>query len=457
MAETFDPTVYPALVTLGEQIRALAGESSYRAGRDYLRRSKISNTTVSDREAHAEVQGSSTYRVSIAFDGAAAKVTCTCPAHRRAKHCKHVVTVSLALVEQPRLFRIVPRTDMPVAAPTPRKRRDPSAKLKAEALKEQQRQAGLALVDRLLVELSSSGLGGLGPEQVALLGSVVETVHGLKLRRLGNALSGLRRLVVEGSEEERTPTAFASLLAQISLTRRVLGAALNGATSLDPALMQDLIGKTWTAKELELVSGIALVPLASSAEVDGDFIVDSTYLIERETKEIFVERQITPRGLRNAPLPSRRMMTLVDEAGIYPGLAPRRIKLTTTRRSALSMRDVQHIVEAAPTEIATLRHGLIERLAVPVDTAEVAVMFRPDAIVASGDHLAGLDRRGELLPLVWPAAWSAPTVHRTTADPSRVALFGLMELSPSGPVLRCLSLFGDLGWLNGPIYPELRT
>jgi hypothetical protein len=456
MAEVFDPAVFPALLALGQQIRELAGETAYRAGRDYLRKGVIQEPTVSGTQALASVRGSTDYRVSISFAGsAAAKVTCTCPAHRRSKHCKHVVAVSVALVEQPHLFRIVPKSEIPDVAPPQRKRRDPSAKQKAEELREEQRQAGLLLVDRLLDELAGTGIGGLGPEQLTLLASVAETVQGLKLRRLGNGLTGLRRLVVEHGQDETTPAAFAAQLAEISLMRQVVGASLAGKIDLDPALAEEFIGKTWRAKELEQVSGLELVTVAREAHDDGDFRVESMYLIDVPTNELFVERQITPRGLRGERFPSRRMRTLVDEAGVYPGLSPRRIKLVTVRQAAITMSHIESILAGAVTEVAKLRQQLVERLAIPVGAAEVTVVFRPEGIVATGDRLAAIDAHGEMVPVVWPDAWSNPTIRGMTNEPGRYAFVGVMDLASDGPQLRCLSIIGDLGWVNGPHYPEL--
>lgn len=456
MAEVFDPAGFPPLIALGQRLRELAGESAYRAGRDYLRGGMIKDLTVTDVQAMASVRGSTDYRVSISFGAAgAASVTCTCPAHRRSTHCKHVVAVAVALVEQPRLFQIVPRSEIPVVAPPTRKRRDPGAKQKAEALKEEQRQTGLILVDRVLEELTAMGIGGLGPEQLALVASVAETVQGLKLRRLGNALIGLNRLVVERGQDETTPTAFASLLAEIAMMRQVIGASLSGAVALDSALAEELIGKTWRAKDLEQVTGLQLVTLARETHDEGEFRVESMYLFDLPTRDIFVERQITPRGLRGERFPIRRMKTLVDEAGVYPGQSPRRIKIVTARRGALLMADIDAIVASAIVEISELRRRLVERLAAPVGSTEVAVVFRPVQIVATGDLLAGLDGQGDLVSLVWPGSWSAAMVRGMTREPERCALFGVMELARSGPLLRCLSIIGDLGWANCPTYPDV--
>jgi len=149
------------------------------------------------------------------------------------------------------------------------------------------------------------------------------------------------------------------------------------------------------------------------------------------------------------------MKTLVDEAGIYPGLPPRRIKLVTVRQTALQMSDIDRVVAGAVIKLSELRQRLLERLAVPVGAANVVVIVQPERIVAIGDQVAVNDGSGDNLLVTWPDAWSNPTVRAMMHEPGGWAIVGMMELAVIGPRLRCLALIGDLGWVNGPTYPEL--
>jgi len=46
--------------------------------------------------------------VTVSFPSVeSAKVSCTCPAHRRSKYCKHVVALCTALLEQPAAFAVL--------------------------------------------------------------------------------------------------------------------------------------------------------------------------------------------------------------------------------------------------------------------------------------------------------------------------------------------------------------
>jgi hypothetical protein len=454
MAAVFDPSRYQALLGLGERLRDLAGETAYGAGRDYLRQGMIKDASVSGLVARALVSGSTDYQVTISFDGDA-KVICTCPAHRRKKHCKHVVAVCVALLEQPKLFRIVEQVEIPQVAPPGRKRREGVSKQRAEELKAEQRRAGLELVDRLLDEIAAGGIGALGREQLALLTNAAETVRALKLRRLGNRLMALRHLAADGGETAGDPGRFAALLADICVTRQVLGAHLDGTNGFDPALAEELVGKTWRERDLERVTGLELLAVAEDVDDDGEFRIESTYLVDLPTGEIYVERQITPRGLRGEQRPSRRLRLFVDEAGVYPGVVPRRLKLLRVRRASVSMADVQRIVEGAVGEVGEIRRRLVERLTMPVAAPDLAVVFRPEALVAQGDRIAAIDQHGRALPLDWPAAWSKHALGILPDEAGRYALVGLAGLGDHGPELRCLAIVGELQWANGPTYPDL--
>ena len=110
----FDPAANGPLTDLGTRLRELAGDSAYRAGRDYLRKGKVREGAVAGSQAYATVAGSTDYRVTLAFPTIeSTKVTCTCPAHRRSKYCKHVVAVCAALLEQPATFAVLDEIPAP--------------------------------------------------------------------------------------------------------------------------------------------------------------------------------------------------------------------------------------------------------------------------------------------------------------------------------------------------------
>src|SRR5262249_16812119 len=199
----FEPTTYPALADLTDRLRGLAGDAAYKSGRDYLKKGAVKSGVVAGTTAFAVVTGSTDYRVSVVFGGGDPKVSCTCPAHRRSKFCKHVVALCVALFEGPS------ESGVTEAGPGGRKpqRGKKDGAPPAVAPPTEARSAGLETVDRLLDALAADGLVGLGPDKLALLAGAGELVRARKLRRLGNRVLALQRAATPdrkprlGSEE----------------------------------------------------------------------------------------------------------------------------------------------------------------------------------------------------------------------------------------------------------------
>jgi len=469
---TFDPAAHPPLTDLGGRLRELAGDAAYRAGRDYLRKGRVQDAAVAETAAYATVKGSTEYRVTVAFPSVeTTKVTCTCPAHRRNKYCKHVVAVCTALVEQPAAFAVIdalPEAPAPPKKAAPRKR---GAAAAAQVDPAGLRAAGLGVLDRLLVELADGGLAQLGPEKAALIEQSAELVRALKLRRLGNLLMQLRRNVANPSAlaaaacpdegRDRRGAAFARLLLDLYLCRAATGAHLEGTVALDPRLAEDLVGKTWRAEELEPVTGLQLVQVATTREDDGEFVVGSSYLADLGSGEIYAERQITPSRLRGAPpTPEHRVRLLVEEAGLHPGLPPRRIRLGRVRRAPLRVKDLGRLVEGAIDDLSEVQRRLVERAAVPFGQPEVAVLFRPRMLVAGpeGGKPSGkstrrtvrhepaatfgvVDAAGRFMAASMAGVTTEHLAATVPVD-GAFALFGIAALGENGLALQCLSVLG---------------
>lgn len=453
MATPFEPSAHPPLTDLGSRLRELAGDASYLAGRDYLRKGLVKQGTVAGTTSYATVAGSTDYRVSIAFADEP-KVTCTCPAHRRNKFCKHVVAVCIALLERPGDFVVV-EPSPEVQQPKP-KRRTAARRGAGKAQRAEMRAAGLETVDRLLEELADGGLMGIGPEKVSLLESTGELVRALKLRRMGNLVLTLQRAASQQRGATLEQRAFANLLVDLYLTRRAVGAHLEEQLVLDPRLGEDLLGKTWREDDLEPVAGLELVELAYTRADDGEFLIETSYLVDLADGTIYAEKQIVPLRLSGTSKTIHRHRLLVDEAGLYPGVPPRRIRLQRVRRAPLSVDDIDRLLARAVDSVPELRRRLVERLQVPFGPLEVAVLFRPTVLVTRGQSVAALDGEGHFLALDWPDPWSRD-LPSLLPESGAYALFGLLRLDEFGVRLDCLSVVSDaLRWGHGPIYPDVR-
>lgn len=455
MAAAFDPGAFPVLVALGNSLREMAGESMYAAGRELVRSGAVREATIAGTLAQAVVQGSTDYRVSLSFSRRAnsVKAGCTCPAQRRRRMCKHVVAVCLLLLERPSAFTVLEPADIPKPAKTRRPRKS-ATKTDPETTRAKQRADGLAVVDRLLEELAASGAAGLGPEGLELVRSAAETVRVLKLRRLGNALLTLVHIVESGRAAEE-PGEFADALRDVWMMRQMVGAHLEGRISLDAGTAASLIGKTWRASELERIGPLELVPVAEDHESDGEFRIQSVYHVDLLSGSLYVERLITPRGIRAKRLPSRRMRLHVPEAAIYPGLPPHRIQILREERAPLRRCDVGQVVALAGTSVASLHQELRERMTLPFASPELPVLFRPSALLVEPSRVIARDDAGQAVDILWPTTWSRQLPAILPEAPSQVALVGLAGLSDRGPVIQCLSLVGSLRWGNGPSYPEM--
>jgi len=472
---TFDPTAHPPLTDLGARLRELAGDAAFRAGRDYLRKGRVQDGAVAGDSAHATVKGSTEYRVMVAFPTVeTTRVSCTCPAHRRNKHCKHVVAVCTALLEQPATFAVLDALPAPPPTTKAPRRRGTTAKKPQPA---EQRAAGLEVLDRLLIELTDGGLAQLGPDKVALIEQCAELVRALKLRRLGNLLMQLQRAVGAVGEVESSGTdridgaAFARLVVELYLCRAATGAQLEGRAALDPRLAEDLLGKTWRAEELELITGLELVQVASATERDAEFAVATSYLVDIGSLEVYAERQITPLQLRSAPMVQHHVRLLVEEAGLYPGLSTRRIRLGRFQLAALRAQDLDRLVRHAPDDLSAIQRGLVEQALVPFGRPEIATLFRPALLVGPADEepperqmarpkdrsqhmrtLGAVDRAGRFISFRLPIGL-ADDLAVVGRNPSTFALFGLVGLGSTGLTFRCFSMVvpGGSATSSGPL------
>ena len=182
---------------------------------------------------------------------------------------------------------------------------------------------------------------------------------------------------------------FTRLLTDLYVTHRATGAHLAAEVQMAPAEAEDLLGKTWRDEELEPVTGLDLLDLAFTNTSDGEFRVESSYLLDLGTNALYIDRQITPAKLYGQPKPRHTQRLKVELAALYPGEAPRRLKLHRFRRVPLTAEEVTASVNRTPRTIARLRLPLIARLDSPFGLPELPSLFRPRALV----ERAGKTRR----------------------------------------------------------------
>lgn len=100
------------------------------------------------------------------------------------------------------------------------------------------------------------------------------------------------------------------------------------------------------------------------------------------------------------------------QAGLYPGLAPRRIKLGQFARAALRSEHLDRLIQGAVSDVSEIQRRLIEQAAAPFGRPEAAVLFRPSALLTAPEGTLGLtaragapagalDQQGQFLALDW--------------------------------------------------------
>jgi len=441
MPPPFDPGAHPNLTDLMTQLPELAGAAAFREGTVYFAKGLVQQTTVGGASAYATVKGSADYRVSVGF-GDPVKVTCTCPAHRRNRHCKHVVALCTALVQSPETFTVV---EAPAEEPAkPEKRPRAPRTNKGAPQTAELRAAGLDVVDRLLAELADGGLLALGPEKASLIAQAGELARALKLRRLGNLIVRLQDAVPATGGVGLDETAFAHLLVELELTRRASAASLRGDVALDPALAEDLLGKTWREDDLEPITALDLIAVGFRTVRDREFVVETAYLSDLRDGSLYAEKAITPARMwrgRRGMAPARLRLT-VAEAGLYPGPAPRRIRLKRWERAPLTADLIRGLVDRAKADYSELPRRCGERLAVPVADADVVALVRAERIGQDAGHVYAVDARGIALPLQWPSRAPADVPACLRSD-GPVGIFGLVHAGQGHVALEVLSVIGD--------------
>jgi uncharacterized Zn finger protein len=79
-----------------EQLRELAGESSFERGQKYARQGRVAVESRTEGAIKATVRGTESYSVRLAKQGSDYDWSCNCPAAEARSFCKHLVAVAIA-------------------------------------------------------------------------------------------------------------------------------------------------------------------------------------------------------------------------------------------------------------------------------------------------------------------------------------------------------------------------
>ncbi len=355
----------------------------------------------------AECKGSAKLPYAVSLDFAAGgerpTVRCNCPSRQRP--CKHGLALALTFVSKAASFKVAePPADLveksdklktqreksPAAAEKPRVVNQTALAKKAE----QQRDA-LVSLDRFVIDLVTTGLGGVKAKGVSALRDQASRMGDSQLYGARARLLQLAALLESDEDEDdddeddedrvRTKPALTEEARLARLTTDVVQLwvavrkgqhMLEGKTeegesrSEGDAQLESLLGRAWRLPELKeagyWVTDRQLLELAHEHREDRtlEMVSAAGYLLDLGDGSVHVETTALPVAAARRPdahlRPSRRGVVQVREAALYPGE-------TVNRRIRWSEREADGAATERSVEKADL--DKLHTLARPLDAA----------------------------------------------------------------------------------------
>ncbi len=446
-----------------------------RDARKILQKGAVLRPWTAGAAIHAEVQGSGStpYRIDITFKEGATKPStrCSCPAWRSNPFCKHIATVLLAWANKPTTFAVVEAPPTEVKAKPARAAKKAASetsddtatdtpqkpKADADAARVGQLESGLSQATDLLTELSARGLLAVTAEQADAVLKLAELLISQRLNALGRRVQLLanrlrqvsngRSKSRDGSQPSFDESDFTRLLADAWLTLAATRIALhadptNGDTSVD---LEDLLGTKFDESRLSKTQSAALLELAFEGDSDElGFVTDTSYLLDLESGEVMLERQILPARLadKGRKRPYNCLLLNCQIAGSR-SQPPRRVKLSAIgQKQPITADALARAARHAVTTVAVLRRRFATQIADPLAPRELLALFPPAAFQAtnpastqgkSSSRLLLLDAEGIALPI--ESAASANLILGLATREPILALFGRLKLNERGDSL----------------------
>jgi hypothetical protein len=415
------------------EAKAFFQASDFQNGLTYYDANKVLNLSRFQNKLYAQVQGSgaATYNVILTFaDKLSAK--CTCPAARRNPFCKHTAAVLAGWAKNPNAFVMsegVPELQVSKKKASVKRGQADTGDLIARGVKS---------VETLITELALAGLSTVTASRVQQVKDLAENLRTYKLRRLSTLLAQFAEVLngLLADKENFSLAMYAELLADILITAKGVLAIQQGKLP-DPKYMEELVGKTWTERELTRRDDLELVEVFFEVKetVDG-FKVFSSYFIELKSGDILAEKLIVPKHIKKGPNAEKRsyagLKLHINEAYQYPGYPPWRIKLKQFAEGSVILQDVETLASKAHAdftkEVEAFRTFKKDFFA----PADYYTLLKPNGFYASAQGLSVFDSDGKAFELM-------------LTDRSSLNLEHILESSPLS------ALFGKIQAVNGSL------
>ncbi|MBA3937184.1 MAG: hypothetical protein H0X38_06970 [Planctomycetes bacterium] len=414
-------------------------------GRTLVKKGSLKNLKATqDRSllwGECQGSGASPYILSIDLGGDHPTIRCTCPV--KPPPCKHTLGLLVAFMEQPTAFATA---EAPAELMEKRSKNLERAEKKVEVAakprtvnkaalekKVAAQRAALGLLETLVIDIASAGLGTLDGAKAATL---VDQARQLTDAYLPGAAEALRRLAslaprpAQGAEEERfyqleepghdLPDELRYRLMTRHITR-LWAMVRKGQKALDEklaegggdadtdAVVEDLLGHVWDLAALKAQGAVRqnlrLFELADERYRDAvrDERVEQGFLLDLDQGGILVDRKFRPLVALDKikEKDSYERPITIAEAGIYPGFVNRRVRweiAALTSRPA-DPADFAAIHAAARPTLEAAIATYKEQIRNPLAPDDAVVLLHAADIRAAGKNLALIDQKGAALVL----------------------------------------------------------
>ncbi len=386
-----------------DEVRALCDLTTYRSAEQIVASDQLLQLARSDETLYAQVQGSKPYTVRIEFKDSAPKARCTCLAARFAKFCKHAIAVLIVWAQSPERFTYGQQT--PTEEPPTQPRRGGKRAAKATVERADLQIQSIDRTLKIVQELAERGLAGVQPAFLEQLKALAPNLESLKARRLKQAVERLVQLIENARVDPISEERYTRALLRLWLIARALEEHFAERRPLPDEQMEEMLGRTWRDKDLQLRENLHLLELAyENIELPTGFRLDISHMMELETGELLREMKIaplhTPSADARAFKPARPEPIHALRVGVYPGYAPKRIKIYDALPLHAPMAElIAQSVSHALTEWQPLIRQYLQRLADTFAPRELPCLLRYERIVWQDGAAWLADTHGALLPL----------------------------------------------------------
>jgi uncharacterized Zn finger protein len=384
--------------------------------------------------------GAKPYGLSIDLAGDHPTIRCSCPV--KPPPCKHTLGLLVYFLEKRAAFKEaepLPELLEKRAKNTERAERRAEAAARPKEVNKaalekrvEQQKEGLALLERLVVDVAADGLATMDDKRAERL---MEQARQMNDAYLPGAAVALKRLaaLARASDEDDTDVYYRSrepglalpledrhrlmqrhlarLWTMVKKGQKTLDEKLEEGESQDAAdaIMEELLGRVWQLPELRARNAVrrdlSLLELAFERYDDGvkEERVEQSYLLDLQDGALLAAQAFRPfHALDKVPgQNSYEDLLGIAEAVVYPGFVNRRIRweLAAYKARPATAADWQkvHAVALPALDAALARYK--EQIKNPLAPDEAVFFVRARDIARSRDGLVLVDEKGARLAL----------------------------------------------------------